>query len=141
MIFRKNYYFLSNMYPATFEAKGSSWSSVEHFYQAMKSLDPKFHAKIKMCNDGFMAKRVGGMIPLRKDWENIKKQVMFYGVKRKFTQNPELAQKLVNLEEDIIFDNTHTDKFWGVYNGEGQNHLGLILTEVREILIALTIPF
>jgi predicted NAD-dependent protein-ADP-ribosyltransferase YbiA (DUF1768 family) len=59
---------------------------------------------------------------------------MYKIVKAKFEQHPELAAKLKALTGEIVEENTWNDRFWGVCNGFGSNHLGKILMRIREEL-------
>ena len=54
----------------------------------------------------------------------------------KFKNNKYLREKLV-LTKDKHLEGTNSrhDRFWGVCSGEGKNHLGKILMEIRPILI------
>ena len=48
---------------------------------------------------------------------------------------PELRTKLADTEdEELIEGNTWNDTYWGVCRGVGENHLGKLLMEVREML-------
>lgn len=52
----------------------------------------------------------------------------------KFT-NPKLKSALLNTKDaELIERNTWNDTYWGICNGIGENHLGKILMEVREML-------
>ena len=60
---------------------------------------------------------------------------MYEIVKRKFTINKELQQKLLETkEEELVEGNWWHDTYWGVDSktGTGQNKLGKILMKVRE---------
>jgi ribA/ribD-fused uncharacterized protein len=61
--------------------------------------------------------------------------VMFEIVLMKFAQNPELRKRLVETGDDQLIEiNNWHDYFWGVCDGKGTNHLGIILMKVRELL-------
>ena len=69
---------------------------------------------------------------IRKDWDDVKLDVMLWGIREKF-KNEDLRQLLMETgEEELVEGNWWGDKFWGVSNGEGENHLGKILMRVRE---------
>lgn len=56
-------------------------------------------------------------------------------VEAKFSQNPDLAKKLLETEDAYLEEgNDWGDRIWGTVNGIGANNLGRILMEVREIL-------
>lgn len=74
---------------------------------------------------------------LRPDWEEVKIGIMEEIVRAKFTQNPHLAEKLLATGgQQIAEGNTWGDTCWGVDSrtGEGENHLGQILMQVRSEL-------
>jgi len=53
-------------------------------------------------------------------------------LKEKF-KNKELRDSLISTGDIIIKEhNTWGDKFWGIYGGEGENHLGKILMKIRK---------
>ena len=55
----------------------------------------------------------------------------------KFTQNPDLAKRLLDTGDEILEEgNTWHDTYWGVdlKTGEGKNMLGSILMRVRNEL-------
>ena len=57
-------------------------------------------------------------------------------IRRKFSQHPDLADKLVATgQKELQEGNNWGDTFWGISNGKGQNNLGIILMEVREELV------
>ena len=80
---------------------------------------------------------MGRQVTLRTDWEQVKVSIMEKIVRAKFVQNPYLMKKLLDTGELLLIEgNTWKDTFWGVdiNNGEGKNHLGKILMNVREEL-------
>lgn len=132
--FDKEYDFLSNFYVAPvdiYELKGVSSESV---FQAMKSLDIKERNEIASCLPS-RAKRLGRHVQIRKDWEEIKEDIMYDIVLAKFKQNPDLKQKLLDTGDAVLVEgNTWNDKFWGVCDGVGLNKLGEALMRVRAVL-------
>jgi predicted NAD-dependent protein-ADP-ribosyltransferase YbiA (DUF1768 family) len=54
-------------------------------------------------------------------------------LQHKFAQNPELYNQLKDTgTEEIVEGNWWYDKYWGVCNGEGENHLGKLLMWIRD---------
>lgn len=54
----------------------------------------------------------------------------------KFHPGSELAEKLVATSPaELIEGNTWGDRFWGVCNGKGFNHLGRLLMQRRVVLL------
>jgi predicted NAD-dependent protein-ADP-ribosyltransferase YbiA (DUF1768 family) len=53
-------------------------------------------------------------------------------VRAKFSQNPELCDQLLDTGDKTLIEGNHWgDRFWGVCDGVGENHLGQILEKVR----------
>jgi len=127
--------FLSNFYPAEVELDGGIYRTVEHAYQAAKTLDLVERRQIQKARTPGVAKKMGRGISIRTNWEDIKVSIMYQLVKQKFTNHPLLMEKLLDTEDaELIEGNDWGDLFWGVCNrrGYGFNHLGRILMKVRE---------
>lgn len=133
--FTSQYYFLSNFAPVDVKYEGYSYPSVEHAYQAAKTLKKSQRREILKAATPSRAKRLGRKVDLRKDWEAVKLEVMYYLVYHKF-KNHRVYRKLLIAtgEAELIEGNWWGDTFWGVSNGKGENHLGKILMKVRDKL-------
>ena len=137
--FRGEYRFLSNFWPAPIKYDGQEYPSSEHLYQALKTLDPLERAAVREAIGPGKAKKMGNEITLREDWDEIKIRVMRHVVFRKFAQNLDLAKLLIATESHALVEgNWHGDAFWGVDLKKGpmhgENHLGIILAEIRVFL-------
>lgn len=122
---RGRYFFLSNFYPTSF-------GSVEHQYQAAKTLDIEWHQKILNSPTAAGAKRLGRQAPKRPDWNDIRIQTMEDLVTMKFFSDPNLTKLLLDTgDEEIVEKNWWGDIFWGRCDGVGENFLGRILMAVR----------
>ena len=132
--FQGKYRFLSNFWPAIVVLDGIAYTSVEHAYQAAKTLDPALRYEVQKLDKPGDAKRWGRKIKIRPDWEAVKLEIMYQLVKNKF-EEPLLSEKLLETEEEeLVEGNWWGDTFWGIGNGKGENHLGKILMRVREEL-------
>ena len=132
--FRGSYYFLSNFYEAPVTYEGITFKNNEAAFQAQKVCDLAERMKFKDLN-GAEAKKLGRRVSLRKDWENIKIELMKGIVYAKFEQNEDLKGKLLATGDKYLEEgNTWGDRTWGTVNGSGANLLGKILMEVREEL-------
>jgi ribA/ribD-fused uncharacterized protein len=130
--FRGEFSFLSNLYESTIYVDGERYASVEHAYQAHKTLDPWSRKLVREARTSRDAKRLGKSVTLRGDWEAIKVDLMRSFVRKKF-ENPFLRPLLLATgDADLVEGNTWGDTFWGVCRGEGQNWLGRLLMEVRD---------
>ena len=134
-MFRDDYGFLSNFYPCSVVYEGIRYPSSEHAYQAAKTLKISDRNKIAKLWTATSAKRMGRRIELRKDWQEIRLQIMREIVLAKFQDNEFLKERLLATGQIYLEEgNWWKDTFWGVCQGKGSNHLGKILMEVRETL-------
>lgn len=135
--FRGQYSWLSNIFEAPMTAHVEEYGDVvfptaEHLYQAAKAKHLHELVAIAHCPSPGNAKRLGGKIALRDDWESIKVDVMRNVISLKF-KHPDLRRALVKTgDAELIEGNTWNDTFWGVCNGRGKNMLGKILMEERQ---------
>lgn len=133
--FRGKYFFLSNFYPCTVVYEGMTYPSVEHAFQAAKTLDIEVRKGFQVCPTPEEAKYCGRRVKLRGDWEDIKIEVMTSLVRDKFTRNiahMDLRAALLDTgSAELEEGNNHRDKFWGTVKGSGRNELGKILMQIR----------
>lgn len=148
------YFFLSNFYIHDFtyptpNSKGGVWlnswqskeyKSVEHAYQAYKANNEAEHEFIRNLDTAKKAKRAGKYVNIRKNWEEIKYELMLDLVRTKF-EDPKLAKLLLETDnETLIEGNYWHDNVWGdctcddCKNIPGENWLGKILMTVRDEL-------
>lgn len=133
--FSGEYRFLSNFWPSPLLVQGIVYPTVEHAFQAMKSLDKAERARIAHLEMPGKAKRAGREVTLREDWEQVKVSVMRALVRQKFAAAP-LARALVATGDSPLIEGNHWgDRFWGVSGGEGTNWLGRILEDRRARLV------
>jgi ribA/ribD-fused uncharacterized protein len=141
--FEGRWRFLSNFHPCEVEHQGIKYPSVEHYYVALKCNNEQmlngrhytigdFREMIARLPSAALAKSIGSKIQLRKDWNDKKLDIMLYGVREKF-KDAALAELLLSTEDIALVEyNDWNDKFWGVCQGKGLNHLGRILMKVRK---------
>lgn len=133
--FSGEYDFLSNFYPVEIFWDEGTYPTVEHAYQALKTLNPLERIAIGRAATPGKAKRLGQNCTLRSDWEEIKYFTMEYFVQQKFYRNSNLQERLLATgSAEIVEGNTWGDTYWGVCKGAGKNYLGKILMEVRHNL-------
>ena len=130
---------LSNFYPSPFTAEGLEWPTVEHYYQAMKTIDGTERVRISELPTPGQSKRAGRRVSLRTDWEQIKLAVMRDALERKFDRtDSSLGKYLLDTGDALLVEgNTWNDVFWGVCRGQGDNWLGHLLMARRAELRAL----
>ena len=134
--FSGDHRFLSNFYPVEVVLDGVTYPSVEHAYQAAKTLDLEKRKEFLALSPGG-AKRLGQRLEIRQDWSDVKLSVMTRLNEQKYMQ-PDLRKKLCDTyPQEIVEGNTWGDTFSGVCNGKGSNHLGKILMAIRmQILLS-----
>lgn len=136
-VFDGKHAFLSNFFPSSFEVDGVTFPTVEHWFQAFKTLDPQQFTNIVAAETPGKAKRMGRRATLRPDWEEVKVNIMCEGLRKKFAI-PELRVKLLATgDEELVEGNTWHDQTWGrctcaKCGGQGKNLLGQLLMELRE---------
>lgn len=167
--FRNEYAFLSNFYRRKILYRGHWFPSSEHAYHAEKSLDERYRTQLmvqkeidkwnkKMENKEYVclmpelnpkeSKDYGSWNRLiqkglhRLDWFDMSLETMYNININKFTQNPDLAKKLISTEGKVLIEGNYWgDDFWGMIKSKpkdpnsewkGKNHLGKTLMRVRE---------
>lgn len=120
--------------------KSTSRPSVEHAFQASKAIELRYELAILNSPTMGGAKRRGRQITIRPDWEQIKVQVMYDFVLKKFS-DPELKEKLLATGDAELVEGNHWhDNYWGdchckrCKDTPGKNKLGGILKLVRDRL-------
>lgn len=136
MLFRDEFYFLSNMYPVpvtvNINGKDMTFDCSEAAFQAGKCAE---RAGEFLGIDGYAAKSLGRKVKIITGWNVIKLEWMYRVLVAKFTQNKELGDKLVATGTmELVEDNTWRDTYWGRYEGQGENHMGKLLMRVRVML-------
>lgn len=139
--FRGQHDFLSNFFPVEIDYEGAVYPTIEHAFQAAKSLDFAERRAVKQAKTAGEAKRLGRKIRRRADWFDVSLVIMESLVRQKFTAYPELRAKLLETGDiPLIEGNNWNDRFYGaVYDTTrnewvGENHLGKILMKIRDEL-------
>jgi ribA/ribD-fused uncharacterized protein len=126
---------MSNFYSSPIKLKGHVWKTTEHYFQAQKFVGTKWESEVRKTKSAWDAAQMGRRrdLPLRRDWESVKDDVMREAVLAKFTQHPDLRAKLLATGSEQLVEHTFKDTYWADGgNGSGKNMLGRILMEVRE---------
>ena len=132
--FSGEYRWLSNFTQATIVFEGATYPTVENAFQAAKTNDLEQRKQFESVTP-WQAKRFGRRVTLIPEWESVKLSIMESLVRQKFSQE-KFKKKLLSTNGLIEEGNTWGDKFWGVSNGIGENHLGKILMKIRDELLA-----
>jgi|SRR5665213_750705 len=123
--------FLSNYYPAPVPLDGDLYPSVEHAYQAAKTEDAGWREQIREAPDPDEAKRLGRASPHRADWDQVKLPLMRELVGAKFRDSVLRERFMATGDAILVEGNDWGDTFWGSCNGQGANHMGVILMDLR----------
>lgn len=111
---------------------GHAYQSVEHAYQAQKTLGLTDQKKIRDSPTPATAKKLARKKPLRPDWDSVKVSIMRELLREKFSQEPERSILLSTGVAELVEGNWWKDTFWGQCPvGNGENWLGRLLMEVR----------
>lgn len=134
--FDGDYRFLSNFFEIPVLYGGLTYPSAEAAFQAQKTLSDEEKEAFTLLSP-VKAKRAGSRVALRPDWEEVKLELMEEIVRAKFVQNPNLASRLLATgDRELIEGNAWHDVYWGIdlTTGQGENHLGKILMQIRREL-------
>jgi ribA/ribD-fused uncharacterized protein len=133
--FRGAYTRLSNYAICSVWFDGHIYNSVEHAYQAAKSLDEDERRAIRHLPTANQAKKAGRRVTIRPDWEAVKVEIMRGLLREKFAQEPDRTVLLGTGRRELVEGNWWGDRFWGQSPlGNGENWLGRLLMEIREEL-------
>lgn len=136
--FNGKFAFLSNFYPSPITVDGIIFPTVEHLFQATKTVSLVEREKIAAAATPGQAKRLGRNVILCDNWEEIKDDVMLNALRLKFAILPLREKLLATGNEELVEGNTWHDNIWGNCSCdrckkiEGQNKLGKLLMQVRE---------
>lgn len=140
--FKDDYAWLSNFYVASFLFRGVEYQTVEHFFQAHKTMLPLERTGVIECATPGQAKRAGRKVTLRDDWEEVKDAVMTAGVTLKFNAHPNLQEALRSTGQEVLVEGNYwCDQYWGSCycrkhrGAPGLNRLGDVLMSYRARLI------
>jgi len=140
--FFEEWRFLSNFHLSHVTLDGEVYDSVEHAYQAAKTLNLKEREKFRYAGvEPRHAKKMGGALKLRPDWEEVKVAVMRDLLMQKFYPTVLRRKLLCTFTAELVEENNWHDCFYGVCDGTckqgpheplGENNLGRLLMEVRD---------
>jgi ribA/ribD-fused uncharacterized protein len=156
-LFKYEWACYSNFYAAPVKLDGVEYPSVEHAYQAAKTLDPKKRIPFQSITlTSGKAKRMGRGFRegrgLRPDWRQVNVGIMRDLLMQKFAHSLLKRKLLSSLQAELEEGNYWHDTFWGVCYGKidgrtcdlgehepiGENYLGKLLMEVRAHYATMT---
>lgn len=133
----REFYCLDNFSSFKVEYDGYLYSSSEEAYQTLGFLEnaPEIAEQIKKSHSAHEAQKIAyaNRDKRRKDWDDIKLNVMKKILQCKLEQNPYVLKKLLETKDYIIVEDSPKDNYWGWgQERDGDNHLGKLWMELRE---------
>jgi ribA/ribD-fused uncharacterized protein len=143
---------LSNFHQVTFtDEYANTYHSTEQYLQHKKALlfqDEVTASKIMKCETPLKAKALSYEISKVDEtvWQQEAQKIMKKGLFLKFNKSEICKEFLLNTGTRTLGEASPTDRFWGIGVGladtlalnegawKGQNHMGTLLQEIRELL-------
>ena len=131
------FYEFTNFYSAKIILDKNEWQTTEHYFQAQKFVGTPHLDMIRWASsarEAFEYSRKPSVSQwCRKDWEEVKLDIMRKALMAKFIQHPELRNKLIGTGHRDLIEHSPYDSFWGDGgDGSGKNWLGKLLVEIRD---------
>lgn len=133
------YGFMSNFYIAPMEINGTMYKTNEHFFQSQKFKGRLQELYIVALDTPAETAKEGKRrdFPLRKDWEQVKEEIMLQGLIEKFKQHPALLERLMDTNGCTLRETSPYDTYWGTGRDmKGKNRLGYFLEKVRDEILS-----
>lgn len=133
----REFYCLDNFSSFKIKYDGYLYSSVEEAYQALGFRDsaPEIYHEIINCYSAHEAQKISyaNRNKRRKDWDEIKVNVMEELLRCKIEQNPYVKKKLLETKDYTIVEDSPKDNFWGWgKDRNGNNQLGKLWMKLRD---------
>lgn len=143
----------SQWYPCRFEVDGVTFNCAEQYMMHGKAMlfgDETIAAEIIAAGHPRQQKALGRKVTGFDDstWKRERMRIVKDGNRAKFTQNAELLAVLLETKGTTLVEASPYDKIWGIGLAEkdprandptqwkGKNLLGIVLTELRDELLA-----
>ena len=138
----ENIFCLDNFSAFTVVVDGVEYKTAEHAFQSIKFLqtNKEIAEKIRMSSSPFEARALAHKYKSfrRKDWKDLKYDIMEKILFNKTIQNEYVKEKLLATKDNGIVEDcgSDDDKDWGCgLDGTGQNNLGKIWMRIREKIL------
>lgn len=128
---------MSNFYSSPILLEQKDYPTVEHWFQSHKFGNQELQEKIRSAKSPAQAKKLGRTRDesFRKDWESVKEEILYKGLKAKFEQNIQLLILLQETRSEQLIEQSPWDSYWGSgKTGNGKNRMGYLLMKVRDEL-------
>ncbi|HAT68474.1 MAG: hypothetical protein A2481_01435 [Candidatus Yonathbacteria bacterium RIFOXYC2_FULL_47_9] len=136
--YEHEFYVFSNYSSFMLEWKGKLYPTSEHAYHSEKFEDETLKEQLRNTRSAHDSQRFANehKDERRKDWDDIKLEIMKEILKTKVSQHPYVMKKLVESGDKELVEDSWRDDFWGWGpNKDGENHLGKLWMEVRRELV------
>lgn len=127
--------YMSNFSKHPIVVNNKFYATSEHYFQSKKFEGTVHEERVRLANSPMIAAIMGRNknSPLRKDWEQVKDQIMYKALEEKFNQHPDICEKLLSTGNAILIEHTKNDSYWADGgDGTGLNKLGLLLMRLRD---------
>lgn len=149
-VYFKSFY-PSQWFISPFIIEGYNYNCCEQYMMAMKASyfnDEGTKQLIMNATEPKEHKSLGRLVKNfdENEWNKVADEIVFQGNLAKFSQNPELKQKLIDTKDKIFVECSPYDRIWGnglnitdtlkthPDNWLGSNRLGKAIMRVREVL-------
>lgn len=126
----------SNFAAFGIDINGQYYSTIEHYFQSEKFINPQYSERIRNAKTPKEASDLGKSreFKIRDDWDDVKDGIMFKGLIKKFDTHQQLKDMLIFTGNSLLVENSPYDRYWGIgKNGDGYNKLGVFLMRIREM--------
>ncbi len=135
----REFYPLDNFSSFQVEWRGKLYPTSEHAYQAAHffETDPALAEQVRLARSAHDAQKIAreNSHMYRKDWDEIKPEIMKEILLAKVEQQPYVKHKLLETGDYEIVEDSPKDDFWGWgADRKGRNQLGKIWMEIRDEL-------
>ena len=132
--FQGPYFFLSTFAPAPVYVDDIQYPTVAHGLEAARVTTASDRDRIRRCDNPGEMVRLAKTLPSLPFWDYCKFDVLRDLLQQKFDL-PSLRTELLNTgTRPLNATNYWRDRFWGIYEHDGENWLGRLLMERREAL-------
>ncbi|QEW17958.1 Swarming motility protein YbiA [Marinibacterium anthonyi] len=133
---------LSNLHPVAITFEGVPYATPEHAFQARRARSPEVSAWLAAAPTPELCAVAGDALApedVAKDWDATQLPLMAGILAAKFSQDP-FRDLLLSTGEAYLVEwapeDSPVNRFWGEYQGQGDNHLGRMLMDLRARLRA-----
>lgn len=111
--------YLSNWYLSDFEVRGVKYTSMEQYMMHQKAVvfgNAEIAKQILVTNDVAFVKKLGRQVSgyIENVWNGMRQILVFEGLMAKYSQNPDLGEKLKATGDALLAEAAVRDHIWGI---------------------------